>query len=191
MKKIKRCHWVTNDELYINYHDSQWGIPVYNDAVLFEFLVLESFQAGLNWLTILKKRENFRIAFDDFNYLKIANYNEDKVQKLLNNAEIIRHRGKIEAMINNAKCFIAIQKEFDSFSNFIWAYVNHKPIQNAFKNPEEMVAKTDLSEKISKDLRKRGFKFLGPTIVYAFMQAVGLTNDHLITCKFYKTNAID
>ncbi len=185
---MKRCGWVSNDELYIKYHDEEWGKPVYDDAILFEFLLLESFQAGLSWITILKKRENFRNAFDNFYYEVISNYNQDKIDELLLNEGIIRHRGKIEAAINNAKLFQLIQDEFGSFSNYLWNFVDNKPILNVFQTLQDVPAKTDLSDKIAKDLKKRGFKFMGSTTVYAFMQAVGLVNDHVSDCFCFKKN---
>lgn len=184
-RKIKRCAWVGNDPLYIKYHDSEWGIPVIDDGKLFEFLVLETFQAGLSWLTILKKRENFRKAFDNFDYKKIALFNDGKYEKLLQNEGIIRNKLKIKATISNARKFMKIQNEFGSFSNYIWKFVNHKPIVNKFKKIDEIPAKTNLSEKISKDLKKRGFKFVGPTVIYAHMQATGMVNDHTIDCFRY------
>ena len=184
-EKIKRCAWVGNDPLYIKYHDSEWGIPVIGDGKLFEFLVLETFQAGLSWLTILKKRENFRKAFDNFDYKKIALFNDGKYEELLQNEGIIRNKLKIKATISNAREFIKIQNEFGSFSNYIWGFVNHKPIVNKFKKIDEIPAKTELSEKISKDLKKREFKFIGPTVIYAHMQATGMVNDHTIDCFRY------
>ncbi len=184
-RKIKRCAWVGNDPLYIKYHDSEWGIPVIDDDKLFEFLVLETFQAGLSWLTILKKRENFRKAFDNFDYKKIALFNDGKYEKLLQNEGIIRNKLKIKATISNAREFMKIQNEFGSFSNYIWKFVNHKPIVNKFKTINEIPAKTNLSEKIGKDLKKRGFKFVGPTVIYAHMQATGMVNDHTIDCFRY------
>lgn len=185
MEKI-RCNWVSNDELYIKYHDEEWGKPVYDDKVLFEFLVLESFQAGLSWITILKKRENFRKAFDKFNDKKIVKYNDAKIEELLQNEGIIRHRGKIEATINNARVFQEIQKEFGSFSEYLWSYVNRKQIDNKLKSIKDAVAKTEISDALAKDLKKRGFKFMGSTTVYAFMQAVGMVNDHVTSCFCYK-----
>ncbi|HUH26158.1 MAG TPA: DNA-3-methyladenine glycosylase I [Flavobacterium sp.] len=183
---MKRCDWVSTDELYIKYHDEEWGEPVYDDAVLFEFLVLESFQAGLSWITILKKRENFRKAFDQFDYKKIANYQVDKIEELLQNEGIIRHKGKIEATINNAKVFQEIQKEFGSFATYIWSFVGGTPINNNFVNIKEVPAKTEISDAIAKDLKKRGIKFMGSTTVYAFMQAVGMVNDHIQGCCVLK-----
>ena len=182
-----RCNWVSNDELYIKYHDEEWGKPVYDDKVLFEFLVLESFQAGLSWITILKKRENFRKAFDNFNDKKIVKYNDTKIEKLLQNEGIIRHRGKIEATINNARVFQEIQKEFGSFSEYLWKYVNGKPIDNKLKSIKDAVAKTEISDALAKDLKKRGFKFMGSTTVYAFMQAIGMVNDHITDCFCYNS----
>lgn len=181
----KRCFWVSNDPLYIEYHDKEWGKPVYDDGALFEFLLLESFQAGLSWITILKKRENFRKAFDNFDYKKIAKYNQEKFDELILNEGIIRNKLKIKAAITNAQLFIEIQQEFGSFSKFIWNYVDGKPIINKFKKREEVPATTELSDKISKDLKKRGFKFVGSTIVYAFMQATGMVNDHTTDCFKY------
>ncbi len=184
----ERCEWVSNENICIDYHDNQWGKPVFDDNLLFEFLVLESFQAGLSWQTILMKRENFRRAFDDFNLIKISNYNNDKITELLDNKGIIRNKLKIDATINNAKKFIEIQKECDSFSNYIWHFVNHKPIINNWKSNDEIPSKTVLSEKISKDLKQKGFKFVGPTIVYAFMQAIGMVNDHITKCFCHPNN---
>lgn len=181
-----RCNWVSNDELYIRYHDEEWGKPVYDDAVLFEFLVLESFQAGLSWITILKKRENFRKAFDQFDYKKIAVYSDEKVEELLQDAGIVRNRLKVLATINNAKRFQEIQKEFGTFSNYIWGFVDHQPIINSFKELNEVPATTAVSDALAKDLKKRGFKFLGSTVIYAHMQATGMVNDHMISCICYK-----
>ena len=180
-----RCFWVSDAKNYIKYHDEEWGIPVYDDEMLFEFLILETFQAGLSWITILNKRENFRKAFDDFNYKKIAKYSEAKYQSLLQDAGIIRNKLKIKSAITNAQLFMEIQQEFGSFSKFIWSYVDGKPIINKFHNKKDVPAKTALSDKISKDLKKRGFKFVGSTVIYAFMQAVGLVNDHTTNCFKY------
>ena len=188
MAKV-RCDWCKNSEIYVKYHDEEWGEPVYKDSKFFEMLVLESFQAGLNWLTILKKREHFRVALDGFDYELIAQYSEAKVKELLQNQDIIRHRGKIEASINNAKAFIQIQKEFGSFSEYIWNYVDHQPILNTFSSLNEVPSQTKISKNISSDLRKRGFKFIGPTTIYAFMQATGLVNDHLTYCFKHKKSA--
>lgn len=182
MQEKIRCGWCGQDPLYQRYHDEEWGKPVYDDATLFEFLVLESFQAGLSWITILKKRENFRKAFDQFDYKKIARYSDSKVEKLMNDAGIIRNRLKIRATINNAQRFIEIQKEFGSFSVFIWNYVDGKPIINQPKTLKDIQATTSLSDTISKDLKKRGFKFLGSTVMYAHMQATGMVDDHIWDC---------
>ncbi|QOD60316.1 DNA-3-methyladenine glycosylase I [Polaribacter haliotis] len=183
-----RCFWVNDSQIYIDYHDKEWGTPVFDDATLFEFLVLETFQAGLSWITILNKRENFRKAFDNFDYKKIANYPESKFESLLKDAGIIRNKLKIRSAITNAQLFMEVQKEFGSFSKFIWSYVDVKPIVNKFHNREDVPATTPLSDKISKDLKKRGFKFVGSTVMYAYMQAVGMVNDHTTDCfKFSET----
>lgn len=179
---MKRCDWVSTDELYINYHDNEWGKPVYDDATIFEFLVLESFQAGLSWITILKKREHFRDAFDQFDYKKIAHYSEEKVEALMQDAGIVRNRLKILATINNAQRFLEVQKEFGTFSDYIWSFVGGKPLVNSFKSIKEVPATTEISDALSKDLKKRGFKFLGSTVVYAHMQATGMVNDHIVDC---------
>lgn len=181
----KRCFWVSDDPLYIEYHDNEWGVPVYDDDKLFEFLILETFQAGLSWITILKKRENFRKAFDNFDYKKIAKYSEDKYEELLQDAGIIRNKLKIKATITNAQLFIKVQEEFGSFSKYIWDFTNGKPIINKFKKREEVPATTELSDAISKDLKKRGFKFVGSTVIYAHMQATGMVNDHTTDCFRY------
>lgn len=179
---MERCNWVTTDPLYIKYHDEEWGKPVYDDETIFEFLVLESFQAGLSWITILKKRENFREAFDHFNYQKIATYTDEKIEELMNNAGIVRNRLKILATINNAQRFMEVQQEFGSFSKYIWSFVNGKPMVNTFKTIQEVPATTDISDALAKDLKKRGFKFLGSTVMYAHMQATGMVNDHIVSC---------
>ncbi|MDE1205791.1 DNA-3-methyladenine glycosylase I [Tenacibaculum larymnensis] len=181
----KRCFWVSDDPLYIEYHDNEWGVPVYDDDKLFEFLILETFQAGLSWITILKKRENFRKAFDNFDYKKIAKYSEDKYEELLQDAGIIRNKLKIKATITNAQLFIKVQEEFGSFSKYIWDFTNGKPITNKFEKKEEVPATTELSDAISKDLKKRGFKFVGSTVIYAHMQATGMVNDHTTDCFRY------
>lgn len=180
--ELIRCGWCEKDDLYRKYHDEEWGKPVYDDETIFEFLVLESFQAGLSWYTILKKRENFKKAFDEFNYNIIATYSEDKVEDLRNNAGIIRNRLKILATINNAQRFQEVQKEFGSFSKYIWSFVDGKPIVNHPKTLSDVPATTEISDALSKDLKKRGFKFLGSTVVYAHMQATGMVNDHLVDC---------
>ena len=181
----KRCGWCGNDPLYIEYHDTEWGVPVYNDDKLFEFLILETFQAGLSWITILKKRENFRIAFDNFDYNKIAKYNEAKFEELINNSGIIRNKLKIKATISNAIAFKEVQKEFHSFSNYIWNFTKGKPIKNKWKSLSDVPATTELSDIISKDLKKRGFKFVGSTVIYAHIQATGMVNDHITECFRY------
>lgn len=183
---MNRCPWCGNDDLYVKYHDDEWGVPVHDDNKHFEFLVLESAQAGLSWITILRKRENYKIAYDDFDPIKVANYDENRMNELLQNAGIIRNRKKIEASVNNAKYFLEIQKEFGSFDNYIWSFVKNKPIVNNWKDISEVPANTDLSDKVSKDLKKRGFKFLGTTTIYSYLQATGLINDHLISCFRYE-----
>ena len=182
----KRCAWVFDDELYIQYHDQEWGVPQYDDRKLFELLILEGAQAGLSWYTILKKRENYRRAFDEFDVKKIAKYDNNKIQGLLNNPGIVRNKLKIESTVRNAKIYLDIQKEYGSFSQYLWSYVDGKPIVNSFNELKELPAKTELSDKISKELKKRGFNFIGSTICYAFMQAVGMVNDHTVDCFRYK-----
>lgn len=182
---MKRCPWCEGDELYIEYHDKEWGVPTHDDQVHFEFLVLESAQAGLSWLTILKRRQNYRKAYDDFNAEKVAAYDEAKVEELMNNPGIIRNRRKIEASINNAQRFLEIQKEFGSFDHYLWSFVDNKQVKNHWQTNDEVPANTELSDKISKDLKKRGFKFIGTTIMYSHLQAVGVINDHLTSCFCY------
>ncbi len=177
-----RCTWCGDDALYIKYHDSEWGVPVFDDKLLFEFLVLETFQAGLSWITILRKRENFRMAFDDFDYKRIARYDESKYDELLLDSGIIRNKLKIKATINNAQLFMDIQKEAGSFSNYLWNFSNGKPIQNNWEQMNQVPATTDLSDTLSKALKKKGFKFVGSTVIYAYMQAIGMVNDHIKTC---------
>jgi DNA-3-methyladenine glycosylase I len=180
---MKRCAWVPlDDPLYVQYHDLEWGFPVHDDRLLFEFLVLEGFQAGLSWRTVLYKRENFRQAFDDFDAQKIASYNEDKILELLSNPGIIRNRNKIASCINNAQSFLNIQSEFGSFDAYIWQFVGGRPIVNAWRNLSDLPAKTPQSDAMSKDLIQRGFKFVGSTICYAHMQATGMVNDHTADC---------
>jgi len=186
MSNKNKCAWCIGDTLYEAYHDQEWGVPVYDDDTLFEFLILETFQAGLSWITILRKRENFRKAFDSFNYKKIANYKQEKIDSLLQDARIIRNKLKINATINNAIAFIKIQEEYGSFSKYIWAFVDGKPIKNKLKNANEAPANTPLSDALSKDLKKRGFKFVGSTVVYAHMQATGMVNDHEMNCFRYQ-----
>lgn len=180
--EVVRCAWCEKDDLYRSYHDEEWGKPIYDDETIFEFLILESFQAGLSWYTILAKRENFRAAFDYFDYQKIAQYSEDKVEELIQNTGIIRNRLKILATINNAQKFMEVQKEFGSFSKYIWGFVNHEPIVNRPKTLKEVPATTEISDALAKDLKKRGFKFMGSTVVYAHMQATGMVNDHVEDC---------
>lgn len=178
----QRCFWVSNDSIYIEYHDKEWGRVVHDDKVLFEFLVLESFQAGLSWLTVLKKRENFRKAFANFEAKKIAKFDQKKIDALMNDPGIIRNRLKIEATINNAKRFLEIQKEFGSFDKYVWSFTNGKTLVNRPKDRSEYHAKTPISDAMSVDMGKRGFKFRGSTICYAFMQAVGIVDDHTEDC---------
>lgn len=181
---MKRCKWLNeNNKLYVHYHDHEWGIPHYDDSYMFEFLILESFQAGLSWETILNKRENFKIAFDNFDYKKISKYDENKVNSLMQNKGIIRNKLKIKAAINNAKVFMDIQNEFGSFSNYIWSFTNNKIIKNIDDN---FKTTSELSDKISKDLINRKMKFVGSTIIYSYLQAIGIINDHETTCDFYK-----
>jgi len=182
----KRCEWVGNDPLYIEYHDTEWGVPVYDDQKMFEFLILEGMQAGLSWLTILRKRENFRKAFDNFDAEKIARYDEKKVQELLNDAGIIRNRLKIQVAVTNARAFLRVREEFDSFSDYLWRFVDGKPIVNHWENLSEIPTRTPESDALSKDLKQRGFKFVGSTICYAHMQAVGMVNDHVVDCFRYR-----
>jgi len=177
-----RCEWCGNEPIYVEYHDTEWGVPVHDDRKLFEMLILEGAQAGLNWLTILQKRENYRKAFDKFDAKKIAKYDQAKVAKLLADAGIVRNRLKIAATIQNARAFLAVQKEFGSFDRYIWQFVGGKPKINHWKNLKELPPKTAESEAMSKDLKKRGFSFVGSTICYAFMQAVGMVNDHVARC---------
>jgi DNA-3-methyladenine glycosylase I len=183
----QRCGWCNSSEVYQNYHDEEWGKPVYDDATLFEFLLLETFQAGLSWITILNKRDNFRKAFDDFDYKKIAQYSDDKIQELLQDAGIIRNKLKVYSAVTNAQNFIKIQEEFGSFSTYIWAFVDHKPIDNFPKSLKNVPATSPISDVISKDLKKRGFKFVGSTVIYAHMQATGMVNDHVENCWTRKT----
>ncbi|HDL60593.1 MAG: DNA-3-methyladenine glycosylase I [Candidatus Aminicenantes bacterium] len=181
----RRCEWASEDPLLQNYHDREWGVPEHNDQKLFELLILEGAQAGLSWSTILKKRENYRRAFDKFDARKISGYDEEKIRELLSDEGIIRNRRKIEATIQNARAFLTIQKEFGSFDAYIWQFVGGKPKKNAWKTIEEVPSRSPESEAMSRDLMKRGFKFVGPTICYAFMQAIGMVNDHTIDCFRY------
>ncbi len=182
---MKRCSWATND-LNIGYHDTEWGVPLHDDRGLFEFLILEGAQAGLSWDTILRKRDNYRAAFDNFDVAKVAKYTDAKCAKLLLNEGIIRNRLKIASAVSNAKAFLRVQKEFGSFDKYIWSFVDAKPLVGKRKVIGEVPAKTEISDTLSKDLKKRGFNFVGSTIMYAFMQATGMVNDHLTTCFRYK-----
>jgi len=182
MENKIRCIWCEKDDLYRDYHDNEWGKPVYDDQLLFEFLILETFQAGLSWYTILKKRDNFRNVFHHFDYKKVAQYNEAKIQELLQDAGIIRNQLKIRAAVSNAVAFMKVQKEFGSFSNYIWNFTGGKPIHNNIKFITAIPSSTPLSDEISKDLKKREFKFVGSTVVYAHMQATGMVNDHVTDC---------
>jgi DNA-3-methyladenine glycosylase I len=186
---MNRCGWVNQDPLYIDYHDREWGVPVYDDRLLFEYLNLEGAQAGLSWYTILKKRENYRQAFDNFEAEKIIRYDEKKIKELIHNEGIVRNKLKINAVITNAHAFLKVVDEFGSFSKYIWSFVGGKPIQNHFKEMKDVPAVTEISDKLSKDLKKRGFKFVGSTICYAFMQATGMVNDHIVTCDCYQKAA--
>jgi len=182
VKKSRRCEWAGHDPLYIQYHDEEWGKPVHDDRKLFEFLVLESAQAGLSWITILRKRENYRKAFAEFDPVKVAKFTERDVRKLMANAGIIRNELKIRAAINNAHRFLEVQKEFGSFAKYMWSFVDHKPVVNRWRKQGDVPATTAISDAFAKDLKKRGFKFLGSTTIYAHMQAVGMVNDHLVNC---------
>ncbi|MDA8977671.1 DNA-3-methyladenine glycosylase I [bacterium] len=182
---INRCDWCGDDPLYQKYHDEEWGVPTFDDATLFEFLILEGAQAGLSWITVLRKRENYRKAFHQFNPEKIARYSEKKIQRLKLDAGIIRNDLKIRSAITNAQCYLELCNEKDSLSNYLWNFVDGKPIKNHWQSMKEIPANTTLSDTISKDLKKRGFKFVGSTIVYAYMQSMGLVNDHLVSCHCY------
>lgn len=186
LKEKNRCAWAGSDPLYVKYHDEEWGVPVHDDKALFEFLILEGAQAGLSWLTVLKKRENYRKAFSNFDARKIAKYTAADKKRLLANPGIIRNRLKIAATIINAQKFLETQKEFGSFDRYIWRFVGGKPVQNKFKSIREIPPRTEISDAVSRDLKKRGFKFVGSTICYAFMQAVGMVNDHLTDCFRYR-----
>jgi DNA-3-methyladenine glycosylase I len=185
-KAIVRCTWPSDDALMIEYHDTEWGVPLHDDKKHFEFLILDAFQAGLNWRTILYKRKNFKKAFSNFDYKKVAKYTDDDFERLMNDAGIIRNRAKIAATINNAQRFIEVQKEFGSFDSYIWQFTKHNTIFNKPKTPKDWPATSDESDAMSKDLKARGFKFVGSTICYAYMQAAGMVNDHLTTCFCYK-----
>lgn len=181
----QRCGWCVGDPLYETYHDQEWGVPVYDDATIFEFLILETFQAGLSWITVLRKRENFKKAFDNFDYKTIANYKQPKIDSLLQDAGIIRNKLKVNATVTNAQAFMKVQQEFGSFSKYIWSFVDGKPIKNAIKDYKSAPATTEISDALSKDLKKRGFKFVGSTVIYAHMQATGMVNDHEVSCFRY------
>jgi DNA-3-methyladenine glycosylase I len=185
MKSVQKRCWNVDKPLYLEYHDVEWGVPVHDDRKLFEFLILDGFQAGLSWWLILERRESFRVAFDDFDPAKVAKYTAKDIDRLMNAPGVVKNRAKISATINNAQLFLKVQKEFGSFDSFIWQFVNGKTIQNAFKDFSEMPSVTEQSKVMSKELKKRGFKFVGPTICYAFMQAAGLVNDHLVDCFRY------
>lgn len=182
----KRCDWGTSNDLMIKYHDEEWGVPLHDEQKLFEFIILESFQAGLSWQMVLNKRESFRKAFDNFDPVIISNYTQEKLEELLYDSSIIRNRMKIAACVNNARRFLEIQKEFGSFDKYIWDFVDGKPIVNAFETIKDLPAKTPISDTLSADLKKRGFKFVGSTVIYAHMQATGMVNDHLVDCFRYK-----
>ncbi len=184
---LSRCSWVTDDPLYIHYHDHEWGVPLHDDKLLFEFLILEGAQAGLSWLTVLKKRENYRTCFDHFDPSKIVRYNKKKIDALIANPGIIRNKLKIASVIENAKAYLKVVEEHDNFSNYIWQFVDGKPIQNHWKSHKQVPAQTSISDNMSKDLKKRGFKFVGSTICYAYMQAVGMVNDHTTNCFRFST----
>lgn len=181
-----KCGWCLGDPLYESYHDGEWGVPLYDDKLLFEFLTLETFQAGLSWITVLRKRENFRKAFDDFDYEKVASYDESRLEALMQDAGIIRNRLKIKAAITNAQAFIQVREDFGSFSDYIWGFTDGKPLQNRLEDYRKAPANTPLSDTLSKDLKKRGFKFVGTTVVYAHMQATGMVNDHEVGCFRYE-----
>ena len=181
-----RCAWAGTDKKYVAYHDEEWGTPVRDDRELFELLILEGAQAGLSWSTILNKRENYRKAFDNFDPQIVANYNQKKIDKLLTDRGIVRNKLKIRSAVTNALAYLEVQEDYGSFSNYIWGYVDHTPIQNAFEKMSDVPAQTALSEQISKDLKARGFKFVGPTIIYAYMQSIGMVNDHVVDCFRYQ-----
>ncbi|MEM1243899.1 MAG: DNA-3-methyladenine glycosylase I [Pseudomonadota bacterium] len=184
--KIKRCGWVNDSQIYIDYHDQEWGVPIYDDIKLFEFLILEGVQAGLSWLVVLNKRAHYRKVFENFNPTKIIKFNQTKINRLLKDPGIIRNRLKIEACINNAKMYLKLQEQGIVFSDFLWQFVDGKPIQNCWKKESHVPANTPISDAMSKTLKKHGFKFIGTTICYAFMQAVGMVNDHRMDCFRYK-----
>ncbi len=182
MDTLHRCHWAGSDPLYIDYHDREWGVPVYDDRTLFEFLILEGAQAGLSWITILRKRANYRAAFDGFDPAAVADYGPDKVESLMSDPGIVRNRLKIQSAVGNARAFLSVQGEFGSFADYAWAFVDGRPIVNSWRNMRQVPAETAESRAFSHDLKARGFKFVGPTIIYAYMQAVGMVNDHVVDC---------
>ena len=183
---VKRCKWADSNDLMKAYHDKEWGTPEHDEKNLYELLILEGMQAGLSWNTVLQKRNNFRKAFDNFDYNKIVRYEENKIEELMQNKGIIRNRLKIQSVITNAKSFINVQEEFGSFNKYIWNFVDNIPVHNSWKNLEDLPPNTELSNRISKDMKKRGFKFIGTTIIYSFLQAIGVINDHMIDCFRYK-----
>lgn len=182
----ERCSWVNDDPIYIHYHDHEWGVPVYDERLLFEYINLEGMQAGLNWLTILKKRDNYRACFDHFDAELISDYDQKKISELMNNTSIIRNRLKIQAIIGNAKAFLETKKEYGNFADYVWGFVKGKPIQNHWQHANQVPATTTISDEMAQDLKKRGFKFIGSTTCYAFMQATGMVNDHTMNCFCYK-----
>jgi DNA-3-methyladenine glycosylase I len=183
---LKRCKWCEGDKLYIKYHDKEWGVPVHSDRKLFEFLILEGAQAGLSWITVLRKRQDYREVFDGFDFNKVATYKEAKIDALLNNPGIIRNRLKVRGAVKNAQAFIKVRKEFGTFNKYIWQFTDAKTIQNSWKSLEEIPANTEISDHMAKELKKRGFTFVGSTICYAFMQAIGMVNDHTVDCYRYR-----
>lgn len=186
---LPRCPWCGTDPLYVAYHDAEWGVPVHDDRTWFEFLVLEGAQAGLSWITILKKRDNYRLAFDGFDVQKVARYTPARVEKLLQDPGIVRNRLKVESTVSNAKAFIAVQKEFGSFDAYMWQWVGGKPVVNRPRSLKDVPASTELSDRISKDMKRRGFRFVGSTIIYAHLQATGVVNDHLVSCHRHPAHA--
>jgi len=182
---MPRCQWVSSDPLYQSYHDTEWGVPLHDERALFELLILEGFQAGLSWITILRKREDFRSTFENFDYKKLANWTDEQLELALQNPKIVKNRLKVYSVRANAIAFLQIQEKFGSFEHYIWEFVNFQPIKNHFQSFNELPTQTDLSVRISKSLKKQGFNFVGPTIVYSFMQAAGLVNDHTQTCDLY------
>ena len=182
----KRCDWCGTEEIYVDYHNKDWGVPVHDDRLHFEMIILDGAQAGLSWITILKRRESYRKAFDNFDVFKVSRYTDKKIEKLLTNPGIIRNRLKVNSAVQNARSFLKIQKEFGSFDEYIWQFVNHRTIENKWKKMSDLPAKTAQSDAISKDLKKRGFSFVGSTICYAYMQAAGMVNDHIVDCYRYK-----